>query len=396
MWARSLGRLVGAGQRSVSGISAKQWRLGLVFPENARRPEPRLVPSKARAGDGVTPAAAGSAQAAAASATSVEPGTIAAPPKEPRVLTVYSTKQRACELTEEDAGKIFRIRDYKKAFPEGIAGKVDFENESDLGIMHRREAIEIFDALREVDKEVRAGKPSSKPGFCLTGSRGMGKSYILNSVVQAASDLGWFVIFIPEVFKLTEGRYAMQHSPTREGLWDIPEISQMFLKGIEARNKELLSKTKRTLEWPYGDIEDNLLGYTRLGIEEVEAAPEALLFLLDEIRALKDVPVLLAIDQYNAFYAMCKGYMDEEGKHLPPHIFTCFRPFVRFPDASIKQGMMIIATSEGWMVRGSLLSIEKRAEMGGAVLEKKELGGQESACEGRPSARRAPSDFDSH
>ncbi|KAK1321263.1 hypothetical protein QJS10_CPA03g01018 [Acorus calamus] len=218
-----------------------------------------------------------------------------------------------------------RLEELKRVLPEGLPkGMVkEFEETKRPALLVRRSFLDLRDNFRyAADPPLQASSKSRKvqKQIVLDGPVSCGKSIALAMLVQWARSEGWLVMYVPEGRSWTHGGLYYQNPENDH--WDTPiqaaNILQDFLKFNESRLKQLLCQISDPI--PMGEgagvglmrgvdsmaMPDGstLYDLIQTGITYSQAAVGVVVRLRKELSLVKDVPVLIAVDQVNAFRSM--------------------------------------------------------------------------------------------
>ncbi|CAA6656926.1 unnamed protein product [Spirodela intermedia] len=228
---------------------------------------------------------------------------------------LFCGKSSLSELTHKDVGSYFdfSVEELKEKLPEGLpAGMIqEFEETRRWALLVRQSFIDLRDNFRRiVDPPARASSKSSpvRKQVVLDGLVSCGKSILLAMLVHWARSEGWLVFYVPNARKWTRGGFFYRNPNTN--LWDTPVQAAQILKDFLKFNESHLQKLPIQIfdPIPLGEgagirmrkdadsmampEDSTLLDLVRIGIEEQHAA----------LSFVKDIPVLLAIDQYNSWF----------------------------------------------------------------------------------------------
>ncbi|XP_059628242.1 uncharacterized protein LOC132271026 [Cornus florida] len=218
----------------------------------------------------------------------------------------------------------FRMVDLNAVLPEGLPiGMVkEFEESKRDALLVRQSFLDLRDNFRRiVDPPLHFadGKgPKVRKQIVLDGPVSCGKSIALAMLVHWARDEGWLVFYVPSGREWTHGGFFYKNPQT--GLWDTPvqaaNILQDFLKYNESRLKQLpcqmfdpiplgegtgvgWMKGVDSMTMPEGSTLYDLI---QTGLTYTHAAVGVVVRLRKELSLIKDIPVLIAIDQYNNWF----------------------------------------------------------------------------------------------
>ncbi|KAL2899347.1 28S ribosomal protein S29 mitochondrial [Bienertia sinuspersici] len=218
----------------------------------------------------------------------------------------------------------FRIEDLNAILPEGLPGGMlkEFEDTKRCALLIRQNFLDLRDNFRcIVDPPTwpsSAKAPKAKKQIVLDGPRSSGKSIALAMLAHWACDEGWQVFYAPKGLDWTHGGFFYKNPQT--GLWDTPIQAENILKNFLKFNEIVLQKFPCQISDPIPLREDAGVGFMKgadslampkgstlfdliqTGVTHTHAAVGVLVRLRKELSLVKDVPMLLAIDQYNNWY----------------------------------------------------------------------------------------------
>ncbi|KIK63998.1 hypothetical protein GYMLUDRAFT_40216 [Collybiopsis luxurians FD-317 M1] len=179
--------------------------------------------------------------------------------------------------------------------------------------------ITIFTA-QELD--AAAEEPSHKTRYVLTGSEGCGKSFLLLQAVQYCLAKGWIVIYIPRA-KSTVNSTTTHAYDLRTQTYLQPNYAQQLLRRIHEVNSATLEtlSIKQTLNLDRRSFSSGttLAQLASAGGKDATISSAVLEAFLNELSQQTQIPVLLAVDDFQAVYNIKTSYRD-------PH-FSAIRPF---------------------------------------------------------------------
>ncbi|KAK1272075.1 hypothetical protein QJS04_geneDACA005915 [Acorus gramineus] len=223
-----------------------------------------------------------------------------------------------------------RLEELKRVLPEGLPKGMEkeFEETKRPALLVRRSFLDLRDNFRyAADPPLQASSKSRKvqKQIVLDGPVSCGKSIALAMLVQWARSEGWLVMYVPEGRSWTHGGLYYQNPENDH--WDTPiqaaNILQDFLKFNESRLKQLpcqisdpipmgegagvgLMRGVDSMAMPEGSTLYDLI---QTGITYSQAAVGVVVRLRKELSLVKDVPVLIAVDQYNSWFTF-SGYLE--------------------------------------------------------------------------------------
>ncbi|CAM8879194.1 unnamed protein product [Rhodiola kirilowii] len=244
----------------------------------------------------------------------------------PNGRPLFTSCSTLAELTRRDVNKYYKCSQEKleAVLPEGLPeGMVkEFEDSMRTALLVRQSFLDLRDHFRRiVDPAISQfyGKSQKvQKQIVLDGQRSCGKSIALAMLVQWAREEGWLVLYVPEGKLWSHGGFFYKNPNT--GLWDTPvqatRILQDFLKYNETHLQKLpcqiydpvplgegagvgWMKGVDSMVVPEGSTLYDLI---QIGLSYSHAAVGALVRLRKELSLVKDIPVLIAVDQYNHWF----------------------------------------------------------------------------------------------
>lgn len=245
----------------------------------------------------------------------------------PNGLPLFTSTPSFSQLTRKDACSYMKLRmeDLNAVLPEGLPSGMlkEFDDSKRCALLIRQSFLDLRDNFRRiVDPPMWSssdGKaPKVRKQIVLDGPRSCGKSIALAMLAHWARDEGWIVFYVPEGRDWTHGGFFYKNPQT--GFWDTPlqaeHILKDFLNFNESRLREIpcqiydpiplgegagvgFLKGADSMALPEGS---SLFDLVQTGITHTHAAVGVLVRLRKEFSLVKDVPVLLAIDQYNSWF----------------------------------------------------------------------------------------------
>ncbi|XP_065848232.1 uncharacterized protein [Euphorbia lathyris] len=244
----------------------------------------------------------------------------------PNNRPLFTATASLSQLTRKDACTYFKLSEdvLNGALPEGLpTGMVkEFEESMRRALLVRQSFLDLRDNFRRiVDPPLvssNAKAPKVKRQIVLDGPVSCGKSIALAMLVHWARDEGWLVLYVPRGREWTHGGFFYKNPET--GLWDTPvqaeNILKDFLKYNDSKLKQLPChifdpiplgegagvgwlKGVDSMEIPEGSTLYDLI---QIGIKHTHAAVGVVVRLRKELSLVKDIPVLIAVDQYNNWF----------------------------------------------------------------------------------------------
>ncbi|KAK6935663.1 Short-chain dehydrogenase/reductase SDR [Dillenia turbinata] len=208
----------------------------------------------------------------------------------PNNRPLFTSVRSISQLTRKDACTYmnFSADDLNSASPEGLpTGMVkEFEESRRHALLVRHSFLDLRDNFRRiVDPPLRSsdGKgPKVRKQIVLDGPVSCGKSIALAMLVHWARDEGWL-----DFLKFNEAR--LQQLPCQ--IYDPIPLGEGagvgWMKGVDS------------MAMPEGST---LYDLVQTGLTYSHAAVGVLVRLRKELSLVKDIPVLIAIDQYNSWF----------------------------------------------------------------------------------------------
>lgn len=305
----------------------------------------------------------------------------------------------------DDVGRFWRFTrsDLMRLLPEGLAGELSRDivlmpsRTRDIGIMHRKTSSEILMQLSMME----SGLMGNKSGWLLEGKRGTGKSAILNTVVAAARNRGWLVLFEPmgsrfgkeicQIVRSANGLY-LQNQLAKEFLERFVTFNQDMLMQIPVQSKfygrtsidgspiemiervylpqilEKLDSSTTTLseqiknthklrsKLVVASMKDrcpnpaNVYEICEFGINNMSFATQAVGELLNQLKVQENFPVLIAVDEYNEMmtvseYVSTRYDNTQFNGYIPNYHLALSRMLSRWDGHEYKRGIKLVATS---------------------------------------------------
>ncbi|GKV20742.1 hypothetical protein SLEP1_g30824 [Rubroshorea leprosula] len=239
---------------------------------------------------------------------------------------LFTSTPSLSQLTRKDACSYFKFSEerLKAVLPEGLSqGMIEeFKESMRPALLIRQSFLDLRDNFRHVVDPPMWSSPGKGPKvrkqIVLDGPVSCGKSIALAMLVYWARDEGWLVLYVPKGREWTHGGFFYKNPET--GLWDTPlqaeNVLKDFLKYNEGRLQQLpcqifdpiplgegagvgLMKGVESMALPEGS---SLYDLVQMGIQYTQAAVGVVVRLRKELSLVKDIPVLIAIDQYNNWF----------------------------------------------------------------------------------------------
>eukprot|EP00760_Papus_ankaliazontas_P011598 PhM_4_TR14872/c0_g1_i2/m.30115/K17408/DAP3, MRPS29; small subunit ribosomal protein S29 len=263
--------------------------------------------------------------------------------------------------------------DLRKYYPEGLGGKVMqlFVPGHPRGFLYRRNShlLNVYiDKMKAMREDVVQTLRGNTAGLLLHGESGSGKSALLCQAVHYARAKGILTLYVPNASHYTHGEWAWP-SVVLPGFFDVPDAARATLQYFARAHADKLAKMPLTVtpndlpidstERPVKTLLDLCDWATRAQAPtSIDRQSIAIKFLLDELRNVKDVPVLYVVDGINLFAL--------ESHFRYPHP-DYLRSFTSFEDANSDMDLYVkelprIPSSRLTFVRGlnkTMLDIAK-------------------------------------
>ncbi|CAH9087373.1 unnamed protein product [Cuscuta epithymum] len=243
----------------------------------------------------------------------------------PNLQPLFTPANSLSELSKKDTCTYmkFSIEELEAVLPEGLPMGMlkEFEDSKRNALLIRQSFLDLRDNFRRIaDPTIQNNVKGSKPRkqIVLDGPVSCGKSIALAMLVHWAREEGWLVFYVPRGREWTHGGFF--YKSLTSALWDTPvqaaNILQDFLKYNERHLKKLPCKIfdpvslgegvgvgppkgDMTMEIPEGQ---SLFDLVERGISNTHASVGVVDRLRQELSLVKDMPVLIAIDQYNSWF----------------------------------------------------------------------------------------------
>ncbi|KAF5391111.1 hypothetical protein D9757_003064 [Collybiopsis confluens] len=197
---------------------------------------------------------------------------------------------------------------------------------------------------QELDSAAEA--PSHKTRFVLTGAEGSGKSFLLLQAVRYCLAKGWIVIYVPRAKSLVNSTTTHTYD-LRTQTYLQPNYAQELLRRIHEVNGAVLQTLtiKDTLNLDRRSFSSGttLAEIASAGGKDATISSVVLEAFLNELSQQTQIPVLLAVDDFQAVYNLKTAYRD-------PH-FAAIRPF----HLSIPRYLLEFASGKRFFQKGAVL-----------------------------------------
>ncbi|XP_075642549.1 uncharacterized protein LOC142613913 [Castanea sativa] len=244
----------------------------------------------------------------------------------PNGLPLFTSTPSLSLLSRKDTCSYFKfsMESLKSALPEGLpTGMVkEFEDSLRPALLVRQSFLDLRDNFRRIvdpPLTLSHGKgPKLRKQVVLDGPVSCGKSIALAMLVHWARDEGWLVFYVPRGRDWTHGGFFYKNPNT--GLWDTPlqaeNVLKDFLKWNESHLKQLPCQISDPIPLGEGagvgqlkDVDNmampegsTLYDLVNTGIKHTHVAVGVVVRLRKELSLVKNIPVLIAIDQYNSWF----------------------------------------------------------------------------------------------
>jgi hypothetical protein len=255
-------------------------------------------------------------------------------------------------LTEAAIGEVMRL-------PDEIVARIGREQHfprylgRDLRLTYNDALLvrkHTLDVLKLVD--LAAKDQSVKLRLLLSGSTGIGKSAtLLQTVCHCLSTNQWLVLYVPNAIDWVDGRYP--YAPVVEGSKDAysqDALTQKVLAHFKQMNAEKLKTLTTSRAHKLGGVElakgTTMAQLLDRGIASQQVATDTWFALMDELCALTETPVLIAVDGVNAFYAPA-DYHHPDSTRLMPNQLQLIKPLYALLEGqrTLTSGLIIGAPS---------------------------------------------------
>ncbi|KAF8493178.1 mitochondrial ribosomal death-associated protein 3-domain-containing protein [Russula emetica] len=197
----------------------------------------------------------------------------------------------AFPLPENDAIRVFGM-------PRNVL--LDFRILSKAASVVRDVTIKLVDQLQAASQE-----SSQRNRFVLTGPTGCGKSFLLIQGVEYAASAGWIVMYIPRAINLVNSSTAYSYD-LRTQTYLQPVFAQQTLERFRCVNEHALNSfvAEDKIELGGSSLPQGtpLLKLIDVGLKDRASAPGVLSAVLEALGKQTRVPVLLAIDDFQALF----------------------------------------------------------------------------------------------
>ncbi|XWS71916.1 hypothetical protein CRYUN_Cryun03dG0179500 [Craigia yunnanensis] len=244
----------------------------------------------------------------------------------PNGRPLFTSTPSLSQMTRKDACSYMKFSEkgLKEVLPEGLpTGMVtEFKESMRTALLVRQSFLDLRDNFRRIVDPPKWSShtkaPKARKQVVLDGPVSCGKSIALAMLVHWARDEGWLVLYAPRGREWTHGGFFYKNPET--GLWDTPvqaeNVLKDFLKYNESRLQQLpcqifdpiplgegagvgWMKGVESMALPEGTM---LYDLVQMGIKYSHAAVGVVVRLRRELSLVKNVPVLIVIDQYNNWF----------------------------------------------------------------------------------------------
>ncbi|RDD45710.1 28S ribosomal protein S29, mitochondrial [Trichoplax sp. H2] len=212
-------------------------------------------------------------------------------------------------------------------------------------IMIRDPAIDIINQLKK-------RSPDEQPlKFIIGGRDGTGKTVTLAHVIHYCYRSNWFILHVPSVYKWISPNCEVKRSHRRKKFWDQIDHACEWLKLCKSINKHLIGNMfiKKTFHYGRGDKfvkGDSLAKVIEQGLLKSEFSVDVVECILQELATQNEIPVLYAVDEYNAFFGK-SAVQDWDKKNIDPVYLSLIANFTRVlePKSRLRNGAYVMAIS---------------------------------------------------
>lgn len=309
-------------------------------------------------------------------------------------------------------------------------------------VVDSRLVVEAFSG--KLDLMTNDGLGGVPDRMMLIGERGSGKSVVLNQAVLHARKNGWLCMFVPDGFEHSHGGIYVEPTPGKSGFYDNTMMSAELLRGfyrahaeqlndIPVQKAEALKKYEKHIEkfrekWDLAlkvpgredlnftemraiilgedynpaehDADNELLkdfdfvnlkpssvgDLVRMGLAFHDYSGLAVMDVVSELKVLKrdDMPVLFAVDQFNAWESMSAYHYKENALHsrdicVPAALSFLSRKKETVAEWKVENGLCIAATSFKHATDGGLATYRDSKSSMPLVVEVPEYSAAEFA-----------------
>jgi small subunit ribosomal protein S29 len=149
------------------------------------------------------------------------------------------------------------------------------------------------------------GKSSKNARLLLSGPRGAGKSMLMLQAAAYALEAGWVVLYVPQASKWLDSSTQFEYNAESKSFHQT-ELSQQILTKLAAVNKAQLAKITLPealkVGWESFEAGTKLADVVALGAKNDRLAVPALEATVTVLSKQTAVPVLLAVDEAQAFF----------------------------------------------------------------------------------------------
>ncbi|GAQ80466.1 hypothetical protein KFL_000540410 [Klebsormidium nitens] len=275
------------------------------------------------------------------------------------------------ELGPEAVNRFYTLseEDMRTRLAEGLPRSLEkeFAQQKEKRILVRRQGLDLFEKVKQ---RVEDRKSYQYRALVLKGPKGSGKSSLLALLVHQCRSAGWLALYVPSGTSWISGWFYGKDE--KSGFFDTPVQAEKALKALLAAHGDLLeslpirvplsaigpvfggtaSVDLDTEELATGTPEEgSLKSLVEKGLEnEGERAGEMLARLRVELTRVTEVPVLIAIDEYNSWFGTSAyGDVNEENtktRRIDAGEMRLVHAFGHLDgDLGLKNGVVVAAAS---------------------------------------------------
>ena len=224
------------------------------------------------------------------------------------------------DLTLDNVSGMYCIGndDLMKTFPEGLGGPVMqlMPPGHPRGFLYRSQShlINTFISKLPHWKSKLSGLRSltnGRPGFIFDGETGSGKSALMCQAVHFARSRDIITVYIPNAHHWTHGEWSWP-ATILPGFFDVPDAARKFLEHFGRAHAEQLKNwklrvTPKDLPTEPQEARPTTMldlcrwAHTAVAPASVDRQSIAIKYLLDELMAEKERPILFVVDGMNLF-----------------------------------------------------------------------------------------------
>jgi len=247
-------------------------------------------------------------------------------------------------------------RDLNTYFPEGPAGslaKNEWANFTLKACVVREYSHQVVEWMQDARKTLFSNRGRESDYYTiLHGEEGVGKSCLLNPIVQWARQQGWIVVFIPDGLKWTTTGFLRQSKRFRDS-YEQPLMAWEFcLWQVSAHGLQYEKIPLRTDPTIQGfDLKGKtILDLLKIGTRNYVRSTEVIYHLKRELCTITEYPVAFIIDGVNLLNSPETIYQDPLDdrlfcRKLPSSRLVLSKLFQNYKNHGLANGVYIGTTS---------------------------------------------------